>query len=134
MQRFRSCSVSAVPGRSGLRSAVRGDLVTEWGLQVFCCGWTEKLKLVQFDSEIKSVGPETFARHLNTHLFGAGLKFVLHRVRLDDEAIKIAVGLRLRCKIDEPLNCVVNWSRGCKRESLCRANTNLGRLARHRSI
>ena len=41
---------AAVPSRSGLRSAVRGDLVvpghmTEWvGFKVFCCGWSEMLE------------------------------------------------------------------------------------------
>ena len=67
---------AAVVGRSGLRSAARGDLVvpghrTEWGCKVFCCGWSEMLEQIVGFRDL-SVGPETFARHLKTHLFRAG--------------------------------------------------------------
>ena len=63
---------AAVPCHSGLRSAVRGDLVvpghgTEWGSKVFCC-WN---KLPDGLRDFL-VDPTTFARHLKTHLFRAG--------------------------------------------------------------
>ena len=65
---------AAVPGRSGLRSAVRSDLVvpghrTEWGSRSFAVAdpkcWNE------FSVELRhlSDGLETFARHLKTYLF-----------------------------------------------------------------
>ena len=93
---------AAVVGRSGLRSAARGDLVvpghrTEWGSRPFAVAgpkfkcWN-KLPVGLGDL---SVGPETFARCLKTHLFRAGffwlsthfwvcIKFcrVRHNVRL----------------------------------------------------
>ena len=68
---------AAVPGRSGLRSAVRGDLVvprhrTEWGLRFFAVDGPKCWNKLPVGLTDLSVGPETFARHLKTHLFRAG--------------------------------------------------------------
>ena len=66
-----------VPGRSGLRSAVPGDLVvpghrTEWGSRSFAAAGLKCWNKLQVGLRDLSVGPETFARHLKTHLFRAG--------------------------------------------------------------
>ena len=43
------------------------------GFKVFCCGWSEMLEQIAgWTCGDLSVGPETFARHLKTHLFRAG--------------------------------------------------------------
>ena len=65
---------SAVSGRSALRSAVRGDLVvlghrTDWGLRAFAVAGLNELPV---DLRDLTVGPETFAKHLKTHLFRVG--------------------------------------------------------------
>ena len=65
---------TAVVGRAGLRSAARGDLVvpghrTEWGSRSFAVKCWNKLPVGLRDL---SVGPETFARRLKTHLFRVG--------------------------------------------------------------
>ena len=58
---------AAVPGRSGLRSAARGDLLvpghgTEWGSRSFAVAGPKCWNKLP-------VGPETFASYLKTHLF-----------------------------------------------------------------
>ena len=67
----------AVPVRSGLRSAVRGDFVvpghrTEWGSRSFAVAGPKCWNKFPDGLRDLSVGPETFARHLKTHLFRAG--------------------------------------------------------------
>ena len=67
---------AAVPGHSGLRSAVRGDLVvpghgTEWGSRSFAVAGSKCWNKLHVGLGDLSVGPETFARHLKTHLFRA---------------------------------------------------------------
>ena len=81
-----------VVGRSGLRSAARGDLVvpghrTEWGSRVFCCGWSEMLEQIAGWTQRFVGWSETFARRLKTHLFRVGFsdkartfEFLLHFV------------------------------------------------------
>ena len=64
-------------GRSGLRSAARGDLVvpvhrTEWGSSSFAVAGPKCWNKLPVGLRDLSVGPETFARHLKTHLFRAG--------------------------------------------------------------
>ena len=64
-------------GCSGLRSAVRGDLVvpghrTEWGLRSFAVADLKCWNKLLVGLQDLSVSPETFARHLKTHLFRAG--------------------------------------------------------------
>ena len=68
---------AAVVGRSGLRSAARGDLVvpghrTEWGSRSFAVAGPKCWNKLPVGLRDLSVGPETFARHLKTHLFRAG--------------------------------------------------------------
>ena len=68
---------TAVPGRSGLRSAVRGDLAvaghrTEWGLRSFAVAGPKSWDRLPVELRNLSIGLETFARHLKTHLFRAG--------------------------------------------------------------
>ena len=65
---------AAVVGRSGLRSAARGDLVvpghrTEWGSRSFAVAGPKCWNKLPVGLRDLSVGPETFARHLKTHLF-----------------------------------------------------------------
>ena len=65
---------SAVSGRSALRSAVRGDLVvpgqrTDWGLRAFAVPGSSCWNELSVELRDLSVGPETFAKHLKTHLF-----------------------------------------------------------------
>ena len=65
----------AVPGRSGLRFAVQGDLVvlghrTEWGSKSFAVTGLKCWNKFSVGLGDLSVGPETFARlFLKTHLF-----------------------------------------------------------------
>ena len=68
---------AAVVGRSGLRSAARGDLVvpghrTEWGSRSFAVAGPICWNKLPVGLRDLSVGPETFARHLKTHLFRVG--------------------------------------------------------------
>ena len=68
---------AAVPGRSGLRSAVRGDLVvpghrTEWGSRSSAVAGPKCWNKLPVGLRDLSVGPDTFARHLKTHLFRVG--------------------------------------------------------------
>ena len=65
---------AAVPGRSGLRSAV---LVvpghrTEWGSRSFAVAGPKCWNKLPVGLRDLSVGPGTFAKHLKTHLFRAG--------------------------------------------------------------
>ena len=67
--------LSAISGRSALRSAVRGDLVvpshrTDWGSRAFAvagpsCYWNE----LPVELRDLTVSSATFAKHLKTHLF-----------------------------------------------------------------
>ena len=68
---------AAVVGCSGLRSTARGDLVvpghrTEWGSRSFAVAGAKCWNKLPVGLKDLSVGPETFARHLKTHLFRAG--------------------------------------------------------------
>ena len=68
---------AAVLGRSGLRSAARGDLVvpghrTEWGSRSFAVAGPNCWNNLPVGLRDLSVGPETFARRLKTHLFRVG--------------------------------------------------------------
>ena len=68
---------SAVSGRSALRSAVRGDLVvpnhrTDWGLRAFAVAGPNCWNELPVELRDLTVGPETFAKHLKTHLFKVG--------------------------------------------------------------
>ena len=68
---------AAVVGHSGLRSAARGDLVvpghrTEWGSRSFAVAGPKCWNKLPVGLRDLSVGPETLARHLKTHLFRAG--------------------------------------------------------------
>ena len=68
---------AAVVGHSGLRSAARGDLVvpghrTEWGSRSFAVTGSKCWNKLLIGLRDLSVGPETFARPLKTHLFRAG--------------------------------------------------------------
>ena len=69
---------AAVPGRSGLRSAARGDLVvpghrTEWGSRSFAVPGSKCWNKLRLDLEICwLVLRLLFARHLKTNLFTAG--------------------------------------------------------------
>ena len=79
---------AAVPIRSGLRSAVRSDLVvpghrTERGSRSFAVAGPKCWNKLPVGLRDLSVGPETFTRHLKTHLFRVGFsdfEFVLHFV------------------------------------------------------
>ena len=67
---------AALPGRSGLRSAVLGDLVVprhriEWGSRSFAVAGPKCWNRLPVELRDLSIGPETFARHLKTHLFRA---------------------------------------------------------------
>ena len=69
--------IAAVPGHSGLRSEVRGDLVvpghrTEWGSRSFAVAGPKCWNKLPIGLRDLSVGPETLAKHLKTHLFRAG--------------------------------------------------------------
>ena len=64
-------------GFSGLRSAARSDLVvlghrTEWGSRSFAVAGQKCWNKFPVRLRDLLVGPETFARHLKTHLFRAG--------------------------------------------------------------
>ena len=69
-------NTAAVPSRSGLRSAVRGDLVvprhrTEWGSRSFAVADSKCCNKLPVGLRDLSVGPETFVWHLShiwTHL------------------------------------------------------------------
>ena len=68
---------SAVSGRSALRFAVRGDLVvpghkTDWGLRAFAVAGPSCWNELPVELRDLSVGLETFAKHLKTHLFRVG--------------------------------------------------------------
>ena len=68
---------AAVPGPSGLRSTVQGDLVvpghrTEGGSRSFAVAGPKCWNKLPVELRNLSVGPETFARHLKTHLFRVG--------------------------------------------------------------
>ena len=67
---------AAVPVRSGLRSAVRGDLVVPgqsgWGSRSFAVAGPKCWNKSPVGLRDLSFGPETFARNLKTHLFRAG--------------------------------------------------------------
>ena len=78
---YFSVGTATIPGRSSLRSAVRGDLVvpghrTEWGSRSFAITgpkcWNELpvgIRDLPVGIRDLSVGPEIFARHLKPHLF-----------------------------------------------------------------
>ena len=55
-------------------------------------------------------------------------------LRLDDEAIRIAVGLRLGCKIGEPHDCVCGELVDARGSHSLSCKHGSGRLARHHSI
>ena len=68
---------AAVVGRAGLRSVARGDLVvpghrTEWGSRSFAVAGPSCWNKLPVGLRDFSVGPETFARRLKTHLFRVG--------------------------------------------------------------
>ena len=67
---------TAVPGRSGLRAVVRGDLFVpghrrEWGSRSFAVTGSKRWNKLPVGRRDLSVGPETFAKHLKTHFFKA---------------------------------------------------------------
>ena len=55
-------------------------------------------------------------------------------LRLDDEAIRIAVGLRLGCMIGEPYDCVCGELVDARGSDSLSCKHGSGRLARHHSI
>ena len=76
---------SAVSVRSALRSAsaVRGDLVvpghrTDWDLRAFAVAGPSCWNELPVELRDLSVGPETFAKHLKTHLFRVGFFLMEH--------------------------------------------------------
>ena len=72
--------VSAVSGRSALRSAVCGYLDvhghrTDWGLRAFAVAGPSCWNELPVDLRDRTVGPETIAKHLKTHLFRVGFSW-----------------------------------------------------------
>ena len=68
---------SAVSDRSALRSSVCGDLVVpghrkDWGLRAFAVASPSCWNGFPVELRDLSIGPETFAKHLQTHLFRVG--------------------------------------------------------------
>ena len=73
---YLCAGAAVVVGRSGLRSAARGDLVvpghrTDGGSRSFAVAGPKCWNKLTVGLGDLSVGPETFAKHLKTHLFRA---------------------------------------------------------------
>ena len=69
-------STSLVPGRSALRSAAHEDIFvpghrTDWGLRSFAVAGPSSWISLPVGCRSSSLGLDTFAKHLKTHLFGS---------------------------------------------------------------